>query len=137
MMQMDPPVKKSKLLAEEASKRKRLFSEPGALERLYCPCAGFAYNSLTGDRNVLVSVLGQKQEPLQRRTVIVGSVTLTRCPDEQCKHLLAVIIALKLGKEVRTSVGLQGLVSLLGLGGIQGEGEEGDRIGAAKHPLVK
>ncbi|CAD6583062.1 MAG: hypothetical protein TREMPRED_003463, partial [Tremellales sp. Tagirdzhanova-0007] len=47
----------------------------------------FAYNSLTGDRNVL------------------------------CKHLLAVIIAHKLGKEVKTDVGLQGVMGLLGLGG--------------------
>lgn len=35
----------------------------------------------------------------------------------QCKHLLAVIIAHTMGREVKTSVGLQGVVGLLGMSG--------------------
>jgi len=49
------PERKPDLDIQETSKRKRLFQEATALQQLYCPCAGFTYNSLSGDRNLLVS----------------------------------------------------------------------------------
>ena len=40
---------------EEQDRRKRVTDTARRLVGLYCPCAGFAYNSLSGDRNLLVS----------------------------------------------------------------------------------
>jgi len=37
------------------AKKRRLDRERKAIEGMYCPCPGFAYNSLAGERNVLVS----------------------------------------------------------------------------------
>jgi hypothetical protein len=37
------------------AKRRRLDMERKTIEGMYCPCPGFAYNSLAGERNVLVS----------------------------------------------------------------------------------
>ncbi|KAK8843349.1 hypothetical protein IAR55_007006 [Kwoniella newhampshirensis] len=73
--------------AEERSRRERIVGLSKELGRMYCPCAGFAYNSLAAERTVV------------------------------CKHLLAVIIASKTGREVRASVGIHGVAGLLGLGG--------------------
>jgi hypothetical protein len=39
------------------AKRRRLDIERKTIEGMYCPCPGFAYNSLAGERNVLVSSL--------------------------------------------------------------------------------
>jgi hypothetical protein len=39
----------------QSKKRDRLRREREAIERMYCPCPGYAYNSLAGDKNVLVS----------------------------------------------------------------------------------
>ncbi|WWD21135.1 hypothetical protein CI109_105616 [Kwoniella shandongensis] len=70
---------------EEKFRRERVMKLASQLRRMYCPCAGFAYNSLAGERTVL------------------------------CKHLLAVIVASKTGREVKAEVGLQGVAGLLGL----------------------
>jgi hypothetical protein len=37
------------------AKMRRLGIERKTIEGMYCPCPGFAYNSLAGERNVLVS----------------------------------------------------------------------------------
>jgi hypothetical protein len=37
------------------AKQRRLDIERKTIEGMYCPCPGFAYNSLAGERNVLVS----------------------------------------------------------------------------------
>jgi hypothetical protein len=37
------------------AKKRRLAIERKRIEGMYCPCPGFAYNSLAGERNVLVS----------------------------------------------------------------------------------
>jgi len=37
--------------------QKRLEQEKEMIERMYCPCPGFAYNALAGDKNVLVSLV--------------------------------------------------------------------------------
>jgi hypothetical protein len=50
-----------KAAAEQEShfmaRRKRLRKEMQAIERMYCPCPGYAYNSLAGEKNVLVRLL--------------------------------------------------------------------------------
>jgi hypothetical protein len=50
-------------LTARLSKKRRLDIERKTIEGMYCPCPGFAYNSLAGERNVLVSsvVLGSVQ----------------------------------------------------------------------------
>jgi hypothetical protein len=53
-------------LQEEDIRTQSIAHEVEAMERMYCPCAGFMYNSLGGERNVLVS-----DSPLLIR----------RCPD--------------------------------------------------------
>ncbi|WVF65577.1 hypothetical protein IAT40_000307 [Kwoniella sp. CBS 6097] len=77
----------SELAKEKAELQRR--DRVGRLARelggMYCPCAGWAYGCLAGEKTVL------------------------------CKHLLAVIIAHKTGKEVPAEVALPGVVSLLGL----------------------
>jgi hypothetical protein len=40
---------------EESHQAQRIAHEVEAMERMYCPCAGFMYNSLGGERNVLAS----------------------------------------------------------------------------------
>lgn len=42
--------------ASNRLKMSRLRSEATTLKRLYCPCPGFAYNSLAGDKTVLVGL---------------------------------------------------------------------------------
>ncbi|WVQ93241.1 hypothetical protein IAU59_000306 [Kwoniella sp. CBS 9459] len=69
----------------ELDKRDRVGRIARELGKMYCPCAGWAYGCLAGEKTVL------------------------------CKHLLAVIIAHKTGKEVSAQVGMPGVVSLLGL----------------------
>ncbi len=49
------------------------------MEKAYCPCTGFMYNSLAGEKNVLVS---GSDTPEKERLLNL-----------QCKHLLAVLIA--------------------------------------------
>jgi hypothetical protein len=42
--------------AEAAARIKtRLDREKETIERMYCPCPGFAYNALAGEKNALVS----------------------------------------------------------------------------------
>ncbi|KAL7421366.1 hypothetical protein Q5752_004251 [Cryptotrichosporon argae] len=55
------------------------------LGHMACPCTGFAFNSLAGDRNVF------------------------------CKHILAVLLAHWTGRLVDSHVGMGGIVDLLGL----------------------
>ncbi|KAK1922563.1 hypothetical protein DB88DRAFT_495539 [Papiliotrema laurentii] len=68
-----------------------LIERHGALELLpsfsgmYCPCTGFAYNTLSSDRNYF------------------------------CKHLLAIVLAHQMGQQVEAEVGLPGVAGLLGL----------------------
>lgn len=38
-----------------ADRRHRPRTEAVAIAQLYCPCPGYAYNALAGDKNVLVS----------------------------------------------------------------------------------
>ena len=85
----------------ELQRRQRVTVLAKALKGAYCPCAGYGYNTLGGDRNVLASDL------------------VSLCPvtslSAQCKHLLAVIIANKMGKEIKTDVGLAGVAALLAI----------------------
>jgi len=55
----DEPLKTDKkdVHTEAAQIQKRLEQEREMIERMYCPCPGFAYNTLAGDKNVLVSLL--------------------------------------------------------------------------------
>ena len=55
----DEPLKTDKkdVNAEAAQIQKRLEKEKEMIERMYCPCPGFAYNALAGDKNVLVSLV--------------------------------------------------------------------------------
>ncbi|ORY24751.1 hypothetical protein BCR39DRAFT_545763 [Naematelia encephala] len=69
----------------ETSNHSRIIDLASSLRGLYCPCPGFAYNSLSGPGNPL------------------------------CKHLLAVIIASRMGKEIMTAVGLEDVMALLGI----------------------
>lgn len=39
----------------QTQKRQRVCHEARMMERMYCPCPGFMYGSLSGDRNFLVS----------------------------------------------------------------------------------
>ncbi|KAL1407613.1 hypothetical protein Q8F55_007046 [Vanrija albida] len=57
------------------------------LGRMFCPCTGFAFNTLTAPRSIF------------------------------CKHILAVLLADRLGKVVDTSVPLAAAAGLLGLCG--------------------
>ncbi|WVR09097.1 hypothetical protein IAU60_006159 [Kwoniella sp. DSM 27419] len=68
-------------------KRSRVIQLAESLSSMFCPCAGWAYGTLAGDRTVV------------------------------CKHLLAVIIAHKTGREVHAEVGMAGVVALLGMNG--------------------
>ncbi len=54
-------------------------------------------------------------DPAASKSPLIAPIVL------QCKHLLAVIIAHKLNKEVKTSVRLQGVVDLLGLNRVSEE----------------
>lgn len=69
----------------ELQRRQRVMVIAKVLKEAYCPCAGYGYNTLGGDRNVL------------------------------CKHLLAVIIANQMGKEIKTDVAFAGVAALLGI----------------------
>ncbi|TXT13232.1 hypothetical protein VHUM_01633 [Vanrija humicola] len=60
------------------------------LGSMFCPCTGFAFNTLTAPRSVF------------------------------CKHILAVLLADRLGKVVDTAVPLAAAAGLLGLGGAGG-----------------
>jgi hypothetical protein len=42
-------------IAQNKDKRHQLQKERQVIEKMYCPCPGFAYNSLAGEKNVLVS----------------------------------------------------------------------------------
>ncbi|AAW44044.2 hypothetical protein CNF02600 [Cryptococcus deneoformans JEC21] len=67
----------------EESRRRRIHASGKELQRMYCPCAGFSYNSLSGGQNVL------------------------------CKHLLAVVIARKTSTWVEGSVGMEGVAAIV------------------------
>jgi hypothetical protein len=56
----DPPeqVEVNKERTARLVKKRRLDKERKTIEGMYCPCPGFAYNSLAGERNVLVSYYG-------------------------------------------------------------------------------
>jgi hypothetical protein len=53
----DPPeqLEVDKERTARLAKKRRLDIEGKTIEGMYCPCPGFAYNSLAGERNVLVS----------------------------------------------------------------------------------
>jgi len=53
----DPPeqVAVDKERTARLAKKRRMDIERKTIEGMYCPCPGFAYNSLAGERNVLVS----------------------------------------------------------------------------------
>lgn len=72
------------------------------MERAYCPCTGFMYNSLAGEKNVLVSCFEIPEKELLLNL--------------QCKHLLAVLIAHYSQRLVKAEVQLPAVVSLLDLG---------------------
>lgn len=78
-----------------------------AFQGMYCPCPGFAYNSLSGERNVFVgySACFSAHHILRAIWLIQG----------QCKHLLAVVLAHQMGREVTTTISNEGVVGLLGL----------------------
>jgi hypothetical protein len=102
----DEPVKTDKRVrdAEAAARLKiRLDKEKETIERMYCPCPGFAYNALAGDKNILVSFPRCHQVRIHA--------------DGQCKHLLAALIGWKTGREIKTEVPQHGVVSLLDLHG--------------------
>ncbi|WOO84951.1 Zinc finger SWIM domain-containing protein 7 [Vanrija pseudolonga] len=65
-------------------------SQAPKLGRMICPCTGFAFNTLTAPRSIF------------------------------CKHILAVLLADRLGKVVDTTVPLAAAAGLLGLGGAGG-----------------
>ncbi|OXG15461.1 hypothetical protein C366_04049 [Cryptococcus neoformans Tu401-1] len=67
----------------QESRRRRIHASGEELQRMYCPCAGFSYNSLSGGRNVL------------------------------CKHLLAVVIARKTSSWVEGSVGMEAVAGIV------------------------
>lgn len=49
--------------------------------------------------------------------MLIIPLTLDSMVDEiQCKHLLAVVLAHKMGREIRTEVSLSGVAALLGIG---------------------
>jgi hypothetical protein len=50
----EPRAKNNELIAAQV-KWRRLERERKTIEDMYCPCPGFAYNSLAGDRNILAS----------------------------------------------------------------------------------
>jgi len=56
-IERDPPeqLKVDKERTARLAKKRRLDIERKTIEGMYCPCPGFAYNSLAGERNVLVS----------------------------------------------------------------------------------
>ncbi|KAI9636727.1 uncharacterized protein MKK02DRAFT_45432 [Dioszegia hungarica] len=83
------------LRVHKAKRARRMRLLAKSMGRMYCPCAGFLFNSIGGERNFL------------------------------CKHLLAVLIAHHTEKMVRTEVYLPGLVELLGLGKKAGVGSSG------------
>lgn len=64
---------------------------------MFCPCPGFAYQSLLTDKAEMVS-----SEPGNRAHA-------------QCKHLLAVLLAFHARKFVESEVGLPAVVGLLNL----------------------
>lgn len=49
--------KRSEMTVNESqeSRRRRIHASAKELQTMYCPCAGFSYNSLSTRRNVLVS----------------------------------------------------------------------------------
>jgi hypothetical protein len=66
-----------------------------AIKGIHCPCTGFGFNSLGGDRNIFVS-LGYTSE-------------------DQCKHLLAVVLGHQMDKTVKTEIDSSAVTALLGL----------------------
>ncbi|OCF54534.1 hypothetical protein L486_08084 [Kwoniella mangroviensis CBS 10435] len=66
-------------------RRERIARLADDLKSMYCPCAGWSYGCLAGEKTIL------------------------------CKHLLAVIIASKIGREVRADGDVRGAAGLLGL----------------------
>lgn len=90
-------------VAAQVKRKRRLEEEKKTIERMYCPCPGFAYNSLAGEKNVLVSF------------EIPQTSVQDRQADMQCKHLLAALIGWKTGREIETEVPQHGVVSLLDL----------------------
>ncbi|WWC97939.1 hypothetical protein V866_004828 [Kwoniella sp. B9012] len=66
-------------------RKERITRLANGLKSMYCPCAGWSYGCLAGEKTIL------------------------------CKHLLAIVIASKTGREVRADVDLRGAAGLLGL----------------------
>lgn len=94
--------------AEEACARARRVEDLARdLARLYCPCVGFMFNSLAGEKNYFVSA--------DTGCACCVCVNGDNEPTRQCKHLLAAVLAHYAGKLVRTEVYFAGVVDLLGL----------------------
>jgi hypothetical protein len=53
--EIEPAKSKEDDIAQNKDKMHQLQRERQAIEKMYCPCPGFAYNSLAGEKNVLVS----------------------------------------------------------------------------------
>ncbi|WWC64075.1 uncharacterized protein I303_106682 [Kwoniella dejecticola CBS 10117] len=70
---------------KEFIKRERIMESADHLSSMYCPCAGWAYGCLAGEKTIM------------------------------CKHLLAIIIASKTNRVVRAEVNLGGVAGLLDL----------------------
>ncbi|WVW79293.1 hypothetical protein I302_101260 [Kwoniella bestiolae CBS 10118] len=78
-------IQKSTVDQKEELRRERIRKLAIDLQAMYCPCAGWSYGCLAGERTIL------------------------------CKHLLAIIIASKTGREVQAEVDQRGVAGLLGL----------------------
>jgi hypothetical protein len=51
----------------EGARVSRIRPYATALRGMYCPCAGFAYNSLAGDRNIFVSAISTDSKRVSER----------------------------------------------------------------------
>jgi len=78
------------------TRQEYIFRLADSLKGMFCPCTGFAFNSLAGERNYFVSIL-------------LGHSSF------QCKHLLAVLLSHQMGNTVETRVHMFDMVALLGM----------------------
>ncbi|WWC91261.1 uncharacterized protein L201_006204 [Kwoniella dendrophila CBS 6074] len=70
---------------ENSLKRERIIELANNLKSMYCPCAGWSYGCLAGEKNIM------------------------------CKHILAIIIAHKTNRDIKAEIGVGGVAGLLGL----------------------
>lgn len=97
----------------ERAKYERVMQIAGVIERMYCPCAGFMFNSMGGSRNVLVSRLWLRGLVVSHG--IINTLGERKELKAQCKHLLAIVLANYCDKAVGTQVRFDGVIDLLGL----------------------